>query len=73
MEISRGHAQNVCRIGQGWATCRYIAGTHLGFRCQKLNPDMRAYIDRRVAMHDFKARGDNCDGKPSDVDLESIP
>lgn len=50
-------------MGQGHACCRYLAvrGGD-GFVCAKTDPEMKAYLDQRVADQDMVARGDNCPG-----------
>jgi hypothetical protein len=59
-----------CRPGAGVDTCRYLVGDIIGgdggLHCGKLQPELAARLDRRVADGTFIARGDNCPGKPSE-------
>lgn len=57
------HVNDVCQIGKGVACCRYLTVAGGGFRCAKLDVQMRAAIDARVAGEAMKARGDNCAGQ----------
>lgn len=57
--IMPDHLANVCRFGEGAATCRYLTMGD-GFRCGKSSPPVRASIDARAAT--MTAQGDNCDG-----------
>lgn len=59
MNISKIHVVTVCLLGQGATTCRYLSRGLDGWKCEKLNPAMRVYLDTRV---DMIARGDNCPG-----------
>lgn len=63
--MQESHFHRVCRAGKGADTCRYIVGTPTGIRCGKLMPDLRAIIDSREMV----AKGDNCDGLDSEIDL----
>lgn len=54
--------QTVCKMGQGYACCRYITAGGGGIECAKLIPELKAQIDHRVAVGAFVARGDNCEG-----------
>lgn len=57
------HARDVCKVGEGAETCRYLAscGKWLGWSCEKKSP-LKRYIDRHVDMGEQSARGDNCKG-----------
>ncbi len=51
--------KQTCKIGQGADCCRYVTMGVDGWGCAKVNPRMKAYIDKRT---DMKAKGDNCPG-----------
>ena len=60
MALEKPRLDDVCRIGQGAACCRYIIGTpRKGLQCAKLTA-LRRDIDGRVAQ--MVAQGDNCEG-----------
>ena len=55
--------KEVCKLGQGSETCRYLGmGIH-GFRCFKHNHAMASLINARVESGRFNALGDNCEGE----------
>lgn len=56
------HVIDVCKIGQGSGTCRYITMSSSGWECGKLTPWIRALLDERVESNTIRAKGDNCDG-----------
>jgi len=58
------HAKEVCKVGQGAETCRYLTMTSFGWSCEK-GSSMSLYIDRRVQQDKMTARGNNCDGLAS--------
>jgi len=62
------HVKNTCKVGQDNVTCRYLAFSG-GFRCVKLDPGLKAQLDKRVAEDSIGAQGDNCPGKPFDSKL----
>jgi predicted AAA+ superfamily ATPase len=53
--------QNICRIGQGHACCRYLLAGSKGFECGK-HSVFKSLLDKRVANEEMVARGDNCEG-----------
>ena len=55
-----GHLKDVCKAGQGAATCRYITMNASGWLCAKLDPSLKPMIDARIAT--MRAKGDNCEG-----------
>jgi hypothetical protein len=55
-------AREVCLIGHGERTCRYITMTANGWSCAK-HSSLRAHLDERVRTKTMGARGDNCPGK----------
>ena len=66
--LTSDHVHQVCRYGQGPATCRYLSqltGQPGQFGCAKLVPLVKSRIDDMVAnsMTTIVGRGDNCDGK----------
>lgn len=52
----------VCKRGQGEASCRYLSFSRKGWGCLKLTEE-KAYLDGRVAAGTIGARGDNCEGR----------
>ncbi|HMF66109.1 MAG TPA: hypothetical protein VK602_00695 [Phyllobacterium sp.] len=56
------HLDNVCKMGHGAETCRYIVADGGGIKCAKHEPVLVEQINRRVAANAFVARGDNCEG-----------
>lgn len=62
--IKKPYLDDVCRIGQGAACCRYlVVHPYNGFQCAKLTT-LRSVIDARVGR--MAAQSDNCDGLPED-------
>ena len=59
--VSREHAFQVCKIGQGKECCRYFMVGAGGFECAK-NTKMKKYLDSRVKENSITALGDNCEG-----------
>lgn len=49
----------VCQLGAGKATCKYLAMDGDGWRCLKVDSVFKPLIDERTNM---TAQGDNCDG-----------
>lgn len=60
--IDQDHVENVCKIGQGPATCRYLTMGRGGFSCEK-HSELAMTIDAKVLNGQFTARGDNCAGR----------
>lgn len=56
------HVSDVCKIGKGAETCRYLAVGADGWSCEKLTP-LKAYLDKRVEAGTIRAQADNCDGQ----------
>jgi len=56
--IPREHLNEVCRVGQRAACCKYVVCGADGFKCAK-NTHLAAAINRRVNM---SAKSDNCNG-----------
>lgn len=62
---SQGHVENVCKIGQGEASCRYLSvesgsqGTR--YSCQKYG-ELREVIDNRATQGTMRSKGNNCGG-----------
>ena len=55
------YVKEVCRLGQGEETCRYLAFGSEEWSCCK-DTSMGRHIDERVENDDFGSRGDNCEG-----------
>lgn len=47
------------------ACCRYLTMSPTGWSCEKHNPRLKSYIDRRVERGQIRAVGDNCPGRAS--------
>ena len=62
------HVKNVCKVGQGVESCRYLAGGIRGLECMK-NTSLAKSLDNRVEEGTMNARGDNCDGCKDDLSL----
>lgn len=58
MSLAPEHLAEVCKLGQGAETCRYLVMA-AGFECAKLS-SLRPTIDARAEM--MSAKGDNCEG-----------
>lgn len=58
---SSDHVKDVCKLGAGKATCRYLSMGPNGFRCEKAS-SLRGYLDKRVEEGSMGAIGDNCEG-----------
>jgi hypothetical protein len=58
--LAQAHAEEVCKLGQGPATCRYLTLGENGWFCAKLDKKLKGDIDRQ--QETFMAKGDNCDG-----------
>ena len=58
---SESHVDDVCKKGQGAATCRYLMYSSNGFVCGK-NGEMRELVDRRAREGTMTAQSDNCEG-----------
>src|SRR5262245_26451117 len=56
------HVLDVCKIGQGHETCRYVTMYKTGWKCGKVDPKVRALLDEPTRRARFIAQGDNCDG-----------
>lgn len=39
----------------------------VGWECGKLSPAFKTTLDERVRLNTIVARGDNCDGQPTEV------
>lgn len=56
------HIKEVCKMGKGYACCRYLVLGTSGFECVKGHP-MAVTLDERAEAGTMVARGDNCEGK----------
>lgn len=54
--------KNVCKPGT-FETCRYLMADSDGWMCAKLSPELRSYLNDRVAKGSMRAVGDNCEGR----------
>lgn len=62
VSIPEKHVREVCKIGQGAATCRYLAVSS-EFTCAKNDPGLKALLDAKVASGKMGSKDDNCEGK----------
>ena len=58
------YVEKVCKLGKGAYTCRYLTVTGRGWSCEK-GSTLKTLFDKRVALKQMNARGDNCPGKDS--------
>lgn len=56
------HVQNVCKIGQGAACCKYLVMGTKGFECLKVTEWGKDLIDDNWVKTVHVSQGDNCDG-----------
>lgn len=68
--MTEDYLANVCKLGQGAATCSYIASSGGGWTCAKLNDGLARIINQRRAEDSMRAKGDNCEG---DADFLTVP
>lgn len=61
LPLERSHVENVCRLGQGAATCAFLTGGIAGLECAKGTSIEDLLRERRPSM---TAQGDNCSGPP---------
>lgn len=59
--IPKKYVNEVCKIGKGNDSCRYLVSGHYGFECAK-HTMIAPQLDRRVKEKTLTARGDNCKG-----------
>jgi hypothetical protein len=67
--LTNEFVKDVCKIGQGHKTCRYLVRKPQEWMCCKLIEGAKKYFDGRVSRGTMYAVGDNCggvdDGDPS--------
>lgn len=56
------HVTDICRPGEGTATCRYLTMSAKGWSCRK-HTLLADTLDSRVIAETIIARGDNCEGR----------
>lgn len=61
MVIPKSHLNNVCKIGCGPKTCRYLILGSKGFVCCK-GGHLKENMDKLVKEKKIRAKGDNCNG-----------
>jgi len=59
-ELPKKTIENICQIGKGAKTCRYLVFSGGGFLCAKTDQKLKAAIDAQVKS--MNAQGDNCAG-----------
>ena len=59
--INKDTLKNICRIGEGHDTCRYIMRNQDNYVCVK-NSIVQVSIDETVEKDGMVARGNNCKG-----------
>lgn len=64
MDLNENYLYDVCKLGDGELTCRYLTCDQKGFACGKLDPDIARTINARIAEGTFGAHGDHCHGLP---------
>ena len=60
--LSPQEMTDLCKNGQGAATCRYLGNATTQPRCLK-HTAMASRINDRVNSGSYVAKGDNCEGK----------
>lgn len=61
LTVSDWYSDEVCKIGQGAACCRYLVAGPTGLECMKVRPEDQAVIDADWGK-EKTAQGDNCSG-----------
>lgn len=69
MNIPELHLREVCKIGEGGETCRYI-GLSDGFTCLK-HSSLKETLDSQVKRNAITAQGDNCDGPKDTINSDA--
>ncbi|MGI9568758.1 MAG: hypothetical protein ACR2PH_03240 [Desulfobulbia bacterium] len=64
--IKDEYVENVCKRGEA-DCCSYLGFAAEGWTCLKLQPGLKATIDRKRAAKAMRAMGDNCLGYEVDV------
>ncbi len=71
MSLSKNQVNNICLIGSGNATCRYLAvddSDYSKFHCLKHKSEIKKKIDALINISSSKSTsipiGDNCAGYP---------
>jgi hypothetical protein len=60
--VTTDYAKSVCKIGTGYACCRYLTMAPKGWSCEK-GTALKETLDLKVAKGQMIARGDNCEGR----------
>ena len=58
MYVKQGKKESVVGL-----CCRYLGGSPVGWKCLKLDENLKKLLDDRVASNTMNAKGDNCEGK----------
>ena len=62
LNLNLAHTVNLCKIGKGSETCKYLIFGMGGFQCAKDNTENKKAIDDNWAEKPHVAQGDNCVG-----------
>ena len=57
--LTNSFAADTCKLGEGTDCCKYLTADINGLQCGKLNPKVKAWIDKTTHM---VAKSDNCNG-----------
>ena len=60
--LSKKILTEICKVGCGHDTCRYIVAGARGIECAKHTQEAKNIIDSRVNRGLFTATADNCEG-----------
>ena len=60
-KLTNEYTKEVCKIGAGKDTCRYLVMGPDGFTCGKFDTFLMPIINDRMAKNTMGAQGDNCD------------
>jgi hypothetical protein len=66
-ELTDDHVKSICRPGTS-KCCRFLMMGPAGWDCGKFQT-IAGFLNRRVAMDDMRADGDNCEGRIAIGDL----
>lgn len=63
--------KEVCKVGSGETTCRFVTVGSKGFECAK-HTSVASIINARIAAGTFNAKGDNCEGKGNEDPASTV-
>src|SRR5207237_8250984 len=60
--VDESRARDVCLVGGGERSCRWLGRGPVGYMCLKHDPSLNGIIRQRFEAGEMGAKGDNCDG-----------